>query len=48
MHVQIAAKKGRPSTSRLITGVAPGTTTAGSPESDHSGVTPAKFDWSVT
>ena len=38
MCVQIAAKKGRLSTSRLITGVPPVTFTAGSPVSVHTGV----------
>ena len=36
-HIQIAAKKGRPSTSQLITGRSPGTFTAGTLVSDHSG-----------
>ena len=37
MWVQIAAKKGRHSTSQVITGVLPVTYTAGPYESDHSG-----------
>ena len=48
MCVQIAAKKGRPSTSQLITGVAPVTFCAGSSVSDHSGVPSAKFRWWYT
>ena len=35
--VQIAAKKGRPSTSQVITGKPPVTYTTGPSESDHSG-----------
>ena len=48
MHVQIAAKKDRPSTCLLITGRSQVPATAGSSESDHSGAPPAKFHWSGT
>ena len=37
MCVQIAAKKGRPSTNPLITGSSPVPASAGVPKSDHSG-----------
>ena len=37
-----------PSTSQLITGVPPVTSTAGASESDHSGRTPVKMHWSST
>ena len=47
MCIQIAAKKNRPSTSHVNTGVLPVTVTAGPSESDHSGMTSAKFHWSV-
>ena len=45
---KIAVEKGRPSTSQLITGVPPVTFSAGSSESDHSGVTPVEIRWSGT
>ena len=48
MCVQIAAKKGRPSTSQLITGVPPVTATTGALESDQLGVLPADLHWSLT
>ena len=48
MQVRIAAKKDRPSTCHLITGVPPVTFTAGSPVSADSGMTPAKLHWSGT
>ena len=44
---KIAVEKGRPSTSELITGVAPVTFCAGTSESDHSGVLPVTMCWSV-
>ena len=45
MCVQIAAKKGRPSTCPLITGRSPVPASAGPSQSDHSGVLPVKIHW---
>ena len=45
---KIAVEKGRPSTRQLISGVPPVTFSAGSSESDHSGVAPVKMRWSGT
>ena len=45
---KITVEKCRPSTSQVLTGRSPVTFCAGSPESDHSGVLPAKFRWSGT
>ena len=45
---KIAVEKGRPNTSQVISGRSQVPASAGTSESDHSGVPPVKFHWSGT